>query len=123
MPEGSVDVTIENTPTCKKIISNIRNAFLSSKEAEDLGGQPKFGLLKFFSKGTTEDKRAYFAREDERAVNAQSMDDYHAKNNETDRKGHERGLAKLCQKERRQLLKEQEIRTGVRSPGGTKRKV
>lgn len=45
------------------------------------------------------------------------------KNVATDKKLHERDLAKLRQQRRRSIMNEREIKEGVRSPGGTKRKV
>ena len=110
-------------PPLQTVSSSIRNAFSVSKEAEDLCEEPKFGLLKFFSKGTTEDKKAYFAREDERAENTRSINGYHAKHRDMDKKEHEREQGRLRQQKRRQLLKEQEIKIGARSPKGTKSKV
>jgi hypothetical protein len=94
-----------------------------SKESKDLGQEPKFGLLKFFSKGTAEDKKAYFAREDERAENTRSLNNFEAQNLHVEKKLHERELARHRQQRRRQLVKEMEIKAKVRSPGGTKRKV
>jgi len=94
-----------------------------AKEAKDLGEDSKFGLLKFFSMGTAQDKKAYFEREDERAANTQSITDNNVKTQDLDKKEHERELGRLRQQKRRGLLKVQEIKTGERSPGGTKRKV
>ena len=64
-PEGSPQGHEKKKSKLKTITSAIWNAFELSKETKDLGQEPKFGLLKFFSKGTAEDKKAYFAREDE----------------------------------------------------------
>jgi hypothetical protein len=105
------------------ITSAIRNAFELSKERKDLGQEPKFGLLKFFLKGTAADKNAYFARENERAENTQSLNNVEVQNLQMEKKQHERELACCRQQKRRQLLKETEIKAKVHSPGGTKRKV
>jgi hypothetical protein len=67
-PEGSPQGH-EKKLKLKKITSTIRDVFKLSKERKDLGQEPKFGLIKFFSKGTAEDKKAYFARENEQADN------------------------------------------------------
>jgi len=80
-------------------------------------------LLKFFSKGTAEDKTTYFAREDERAENTWSLNDVEVQDLQMEKKLHERKLAHHRQQKRRQLLKETEIKAKVRSPGKTKRKV
>ncbi|PPR06353.1 hypothetical protein CVT26_004627 [Gymnopilus dilepis] len=107
----------------QKVKSSIRNALELSKEAEDLGDNPKFGLLRYWSKGTAADKQAYFDREDERAENDRSEKDVAEKTVATDKKLHERDLAKRRQQKRRSLMKKREIKEGVHSPGSTKRKV
>jgi len=122
-PEGSPCVDEDKKPRMKKIVSAIRNAFDMAKEAEDLGEESNFGLLKFFSRGNTEDKKAYFAREDERAANMCSVDDYDSRQQAMNIKDHKRQQGRLRQQKRRRLLKDEEIRGGVRSPRGTKRKV
>ena len=113
----------DKKPRLKKIVSAIRNAFDMEKEAKDLGDESKFGLLKFFSKGKAADKKAYFAREDERAANMRSGDDYNSRQQVMKVKDHKREQGRLRQQKRRRLLKDEEIRGGVRSPRGTKRKV
>ena len=122
-PEGSPRVDGEKKPRLKKIVSAIRNAFDVAQEAEDLGEESKFGLLKFFSKGKAADKKAYFAREDERAANMHSVNDYDSRQRAMNIKDHKREQGRLRQQKRRRLLKDEEIRGGVRSPRGTKRKV
>ena len=106
----------------KKITSAIRHALEISAEAENRQ-RSKHGLLKYFSKGTQEDRDAYFLREDERSNEARLQAEVNAKNVEAHRKVRERDLAKERQRRRRQRVKVQEIRSGQRSPGGTKRKV
>ncbi|KIJ90294.1 hypothetical protein K443DRAFT_15356 [Laccaria amethystina LaAM-08-1] len=122
-PEGSSPDHEKKKPKLKTVSSAIQNAFEMSQEAEDLGQEPKFGLLKFFSKGTVEDKKAYFEREDERAKNARSLNNFEEQNVMMEKKLHERELARHRQQRRRKSLKEQEIKDRVRSPGGTKRKL
>ncbi len=107
-------------PKLKRIVSAIRNALDIEKDTGDLGEESKSSLLRFFSKGTANDKKAYFAREDERAANTRSVDDHDAKIQAMDKEDHKRVLGRLRQQKRRQLLKDQEIRAGVRSPQGTK---
>jgi len=122
-PEGSPCVDGEEKPRLKKIVSAIRNVFDVAQEAEDLGEESKFGLLKFFSKGKAADKKAYFAREDERAANMHSVNDYDSRQRVMNIKDHKREQGRLRQQKRRRLLKDEEIRGGVHSPRGTKRKV
>ncbi len=122
-PEGSPQGHEKKKLKLKTITSAIRNAFELSKETKDLGQEPKFGLLKFFSKGTVEDKMAYFAREDERAENTWSFNDVEVQNLQMEKKLHERKLAHRRQQKRWQLLKETEIKAKVHSPGRTKHKV
>ena len=121
-PDGSPDLDAKK-PKLKKVTSAIHNAFEVAREAEDLGEKSKFGLLKFFSKGTAGNKKAYFEREDARAEIAQSIDSSEAQNLKMGKMLHDRELARHRQQKRRKGLKEQEIKCGQRSPRGTKRKV
>jgi hypothetical protein len=106
----------------KTITSAIRNALELSTEAKN-GQSTKNGLLKYFSKGTQEDKNAYFLREDERSNEARLQAEVKAKCVKALKRVRERDMAKERQRKHRQLVKNQEIRSGERSPGGTKRKV
>jgi hypothetical protein len=106
----------------KIVASAIRDALGLAKEAEDLGQKPK-GLLGFFKKGTQEERDSYFAREDERAAEIRSQARVDVTNVYAKKKIYERELARQRQQKKRRIQKEQEIRHGVRSPGGTKRKV
>lgn len=92
-PEGSSQGHEKKKSKLKMITSTIRNVFELSKERKDLGQEPKFGLLKFFSKGTVEDKKAYFARENEQAENMQSLNNVEVQNLQMEKKQHERELA------------------------------
>jgi len=78
-PDGSLDVDAKK-PMLKKVTSAICNAFEMASEAEDTGKKCKFGLLKFFSKGTADNKKAYFEREDARAEISQSIESFEAQN-------------------------------------------
>src|SRR6266545_7682112 len=117
--KGSPCDDAKKRPKLKKITSAIRNAFQVAKEAKDLSEESKFGLLNIFSRGTAQDKRAYFEREDKRAANTQLVTDNNLKNENTDKKEHERELGRLRQQKQRKLLKVKEIKTGEHSPGGT----
>ncbi|KAF8885849.1 hypothetical protein CPB84DRAFT_1750045, partial [Gymnopilus junonius] len=107
----------------QKMKSAIQNALELSREAEELGDNSKFGLLRFWKKGTAADKKAHFDREDERAEEYRSNNDIQAKDTGMEKKLHERSLAKLHQQKHQQLHKNREIQEGLHSLGGTKRKV
>jgi hypothetical protein len=77
----------------KKINSAIRNTLELSTEAEK-GQSAKHGLLKYFSKGTQEDRKAYFLREDERFNEARLQTAVNAKNAEANKRVRERDLAR-----------------------------
>ena len=62
----------EKVKPAKKIVTSaIRSALKISAEEKKLG-KTQSGLLKFFSKGTEDDKTAYFWREDDKAAAMQS---------------------------------------------------
>jgi hypothetical protein len=107
----------------KQITSAIRHALELSTAEVGNGQGAKHGLLKYFSKGTEEDRKAYFSREDElyNEVRLQAIVD--AKNAGARKRVRERDLARERQRKHRQLAKVHEIQSGQRSPGGTKRKV
>jgi len=68
-----------------------------AQEAEDLGEESKFGLLKFFSKGKAADKKAYFVREDEQVANMHSVNDYDSRQRAMNIKDHKREQGRLWQ--------------------------
>lgn len=107
----------------KQITSAIRHALELSTAEVGNGQGTKHGLLKYFLKGTEEDRKAYFLRENElyNEVRLQAVVD--AKNAGARKRVRERDLARERQRKHRQLAKVHEIRSGQRSPGGTKRKV
>jgi hypothetical protein len=107
----------------KRITSAIKHALELSTKAKDTGQKAKYGLLNFFSKETQEDRKAYLIREDERSNEARMQAIVDAKDMEVRKKMREREMAKERQQKHRQLVKDREIRSGGRSPGGTKRKV
>ena len=69
----------------------------------------KHRLLKYFLKGTQEDKKAYFLREDERSNEAHLQEEVKAKNVKAWKRVRERDMAKEHQRKHRQLVKNQEI--------------
>jgi hypothetical protein len=124
MPTGSKrnqnSPSLEPKKPKKVVTSAIRHALELSTED---GQSAKRGLLKFFSKGTQEDKMTHFTREDERSNEARLQEVVNAENVKARKRVRERDLARERQRKHRKLMKAQEIRSGGRSPGGTKRKV
>ena len=112
-----------SSPEPKKVKKKVTSAIRHALETSTDGQSAKHGLLKYFSKGTQEDRDAYFLREDERSNESRLQAVVDAKNVEAKKKVQERNLAREHQRKHRQLVKVQEIRGGQRSPGGTKRKV
>ena len=110
-------------PKKKTVESAISRALRESEEEKKLGKKTGSGLLKFFSKGTAEDRAAYFRREDEKAAAMRSQEKAYEKHQHAKKRLRERELARERQQRRRKKLKNQDIYTGARSPGGTKRKV
>ena len=107
-------------PECKRVASSIRVALDSVTKDEG----KSHGLLKFFSKGTKEDTKAYWAREEETAAATQSNSEaFNSHVVDVEKKQHERDLARNRQRKHRQKLKDEDIQNELRSPGGTKRKV
>jgi hypothetical protein len=116
--------SLEPKKVKRKVTSAIRQALELSTAGEAENGQSsKRGLLNYFSKGTEADRKAYFLREDERSNEARLQADVNAKDLKARKRVRERDMAKERQRKHRQLVKNQEIRSGERSPGGTKRKV
>lgn len=64
-----------------------------------------------------------FRREDDRAAAIRSQDEAYRKHQDAKKKLRERELARERQQKRRMKLKIDDILSGARSPGGTKRKV
>lgn len=126
VPTGSKRNQNTPSPELKKVkrqvTSAIRHALELSTEAKD-GQSAKHGLLNYFSKGTQEDRKAYFLREDERSNEARLQAVVNAKDLDARKRVRGKDLARERQRKHRQLVKNQEIRSGERSPGGTKRKV
>lgn len=103
-------LTPSKNPECKRVTSSIRNALESV--AKD--GTRSQGLLKFFSKGTTEDTKAYWAHEEEIAAATQSNSDvFNSDVADTEKKQHVRELAKQHQRKHCQNLKDRDIQNKV----------
>jgi hypothetical protein len=127
-PTGSKRNQSSPSPEPKKVKKNkvtsaIKHALELSTEAKDTGQKAKYGLLNFFSKETPEDRKAYLTREDERSNEARMQAIVNEKDIEARKKVREREMAKGRQRKHRRLVKDREIQSGGRSPGGTKRKV
>lgn len=117
--------TLPSTTTLKPIVkplkrdSSVRNALEFAKEHQD----SNIGLLKYFSQGTKEDEDVYWRREEERTAVNQEKQNFEDKSVDMDKKLHNRELARVRQQRKRDRIKGKEIKEGVRSPGGKKRKV
>jgi hypothetical protein len=69
----------EEKPKKKTVESAIFKALKISEEEKKLGKMTGSGLLKYFSRGTEEDRAAYFQREDEKAAAIRSQDEAYRK--------------------------------------------
>jgi hypothetical protein len=111
--------SFQKKPNRLQATSSIRNAL---EIAGELTGSPK-GLLRYWKKGSEAQVKEYWDRELE-TIRAAEDDEAHSiavkKRKGEDNK---REAAKLRKKRQRERVKEAEIKAGVRSPGGTKRKV
>ena len=99
--------------------SSVRSALEFAKRHQD----SNIGLLKYFSQGTKEDVDVYWKREEERSAVSQEKKNVEKKVVDMEKKLHKRELALIRQRRRRGIIKEMEVREGIRSPGGKKRKV
>jgi hypothetical protein len=114
--------SLPSTTTLKPVLkrdSSVRSALEFAKEHED----SNIGLLKYFSQGNKEDVDAYWKKEEERTAVNQEKRNFLKKSENMDKKRHERELARIRQQKMRDRIKEKELKEGVRSPGGKKRKV
>jgi hypothetical protein len=114
----SLPSTTTQKPTIRRD-SSIRSALEFAKDHQDSG----IGLLKYFSQGTKEDVDVYWKNEEERTAVDKEKQNFKKKSVEMDKKQHARELARVRQQRWRDRIKEKEIKKGVRSPGGKKRKV
>jgi len=103
---------------CTKSVSSIRAALQDNERKQH---QP--GLLRYFNKATEEEHRIYLARTDEEMKSR--MDDtlLSAERAKLYREEKRRRYEKEKKRCQRAKLRNQEIMRGLRSPGGTKRRV
>lgn len=99
--------------------SSIRNAL---EIADELTGSPK-GLLRFWKKGSQAQVKEYWDRELETRRVAEDDEAHSIAVKKSKSTANKREAAKLRKKRQREREKQADIRAGVRSPGGTKRKV
>jgi hypothetical protein len=99
--------------------SSIRNAL---EIAGELTGSPK-GLLRFWKKGSQAQMKEYWDRELETRRAAEDDEAHSITVKKSKSAANKREAAKLRKQRQRERAKEADIRAGVRSPGGTKRKV
>ena len=110
------------TTTPKPVLkrdSSIRKALDFSKDNKG----SNIGLLKYFGQGTKEDIEEYWKKEEERSAVNQEKEDFKKKSVDMEKRLHKRELARVRQQRKRDKIKEREVKEGVRSPGGKKRKV
>ena len=99
--------------------SSVRSALEFAKDHQD----SNIGLLKYFRQGTKDDVDAYWKKEEERSAVSREKGDFQKKAVDMEKKLHKRELARIRQRRKREIMKKKEVREGVRSPGGKKRKV
>lgn len=112
--------TANKKPIRRQITSNIRSALDLAKET---GSTAKKGILQFFKKATSEEKETYKTNEFERLRDKIGNCKFAEEQVMAERNSHQKELAAARQRKRRTKIKEAEISKGIRSPGGTKRKV
>ncbi|KAF4615755.1 hypothetical protein D9613_012424 [Agrocybe pediades] len=86
-------------------------------------GQRKSTILDYFKRGTKEDVKAYWDRQEEEAAARRSEQEELDRNYEIHKKRHERELTRLRVQKHRSMKKESEIQTGTRNADGKKRKI
>lgn len=99
--------------------SSIRKALDFSKDNQG----SNIGLLKYFGQGTKEDVEEYWKKEEERSAVIREKENFKKRTVDIEKKLHKRDLARVRQQRKRDRIKEREVKEGVRSPGGKKRKV
>lgn len=111
-----------STPLAKPILkrdSSVRSALEFAKQHKE----SNIGLLKYFSQGTKDDVDTYWKKEEERTAVNQEKRNFKEKSANMEKKQHKRELARIRQQRKRDRIKKKEVKEGVRSPGGKKRKV
>ena len=107
--------------TRTKVISSIKAALEAANDASH--GKPQ-GLLRFWKKGNQETVKEYWNKVQEDQHDADEKEAFAIKAKQSQRKIVEkREAATLRKQKQRKREKDAEIRSGVRSPGGSKRKV
>jgi hypothetical protein len=99
--------------------SSIRNAL---EIAGELTSNPK-GLLHYWNKGSKAQTKEYWDREIETRRAAEDDEAHSIAIKKFKSAANKREAAKLRKQRQRERVKDAEIKAGVRSPGGTKRKV
>ncbi|KAF8226491.1 hypothetical protein L208DRAFT_1301593 [Tricholoma matsutake] len=87
-----------------------------------MGKRPR-GLLQFFQKGTKAHTSAYWAKQKELIGDQHENNKFNAEVNELQKKEDCRESTRARKQKQRAQEKESEIQTGVRTPGGRKRKM
>jgi hypothetical protein len=97
-------------------------AFEISAENEVMGKRLQ-GLLQFFKKGSQADTSSYWAKQMEAGRDQQEDEVFNMKVYVHQKKQDHTEAAQVRKQKQRECKKEAEILSGVRSPGGRKRKV
>jgi hypothetical protein len=105
-----------------EVASSTRMAFEISAENEVMGKRPQ-GLLQFFKKGSQADTSSYWAKQVEAGRGEREDEVFNAKVYAHQKKQDRTEAARVRKQKQREREKEAEISSGVRSPGGRKRKV
>jgi hypothetical protein len=105
-----------------QVASSTRVAFKISADDETKGKRPR-GLLQYFQKGTKAHMSTYWAKQKELIGDQHETNKFNAEVNELQKKEDRRESARMRKQKQRARDKQSEIQTGVRSPGGRKRKV
>jgi hypothetical protein len=98
--------------------SSVRKALEFGKDQDS-----NTGLLKYFSQGTKEGMDTYWKKEEERIAVNEEKKNFKKMSVVMEKKLRKRELARVHQQKKRDRIKEREVKEGVRSPGGKKRKV
>ena len=105
-----------------EVASSTRIAFEISADDEAMGKRPR-GLLQFFKKGSQADTRSYWAKQVETGREQREDEVFNAKVYAHQKKQDRTNAARVRKQKQRERVKQGEILSGVRSPGGRKRKV
>ncbi|KAF5341815.1 hypothetical protein D9611_001843 [Ephemerocybe angulata] len=120
-PEPSQTPAPSNTRPLERKSSSIRAALELSDDVEDDG--KKRGILNFFKKATPEERELQKAREIEKLKRTQETAEYEKAMDVAAKKKRAQELARARKANERKRKKLTEIQAGLRSPGGTKRKI